>query len=51
MTAGRSLFGPAALVESGFTDNRAELVFLQNPEGKKAIVNLHVDGILEYLSQ
>ena len=41
---------PAALVECGFMDNRAELEFLRSPEGKKAIVALHVAGIVEYLN-
>ena len=31
-------------------DNRAELEFLRSPEGKKAIVALHVAGIVEYLN-
>ena len=41
---------PAALVECGFMDNRAELEFLRSPAGKKAIVALHVAGIVEYLN-
>ena len=41
---------PAALVECGFMDNRAELEFLRSPEGRKAMVNLHVAGIMEYLN-
>lgn len=40
---------PAALVECGFMDNRESLQFLVSPEGRKAIISVIVDGILEYL--
>ena len=40
---------PAVLTENGFMDSRESLRFLESPEGKKAIVALHVAGIIEYL--
>lgn len=41
---------PAALTENGFQDSQESLRFLESPAGKKAIINLHVAGILGYLS-
>lgn len=41
---------PAALVECGFMDNRAELEYLQSPEGRKAMVGVVVEGVVEFLS-
>ena len=41
---------PAALVECGFMDNRESLQFLVSPEGKKVIISVIVDGILEFVS-
>lgn len=40
---------PAVLTENGFMDSRESLRFLESPERKKAIVALHVAGIIEYL--
>jgi hypothetical protein len=31
-------------------DNREDVAFLESEEGAKIIINLHVDGILQYLS-
>lgn len=42
--------GPAVLTENLFMDNREDVAFLESEEGAKAIVGLHVDGILQYLS-
>ena len=42
---------PAVLTENLFMDNRQDVAFLESEEGAKAIVNLHVDGILQYLSK
>ena len=39
----------AALTENGFQDSRESLRFLQSTEGRKAIVALHVAGIIDYL--
>lgn len=40
---------PAVLTENLFMDNREDVAFLESEEGAKAIVSLHVDGILEYI--
>lgn len=42
---------PAVLTESLFQDNRADVEFLLSEEGKTAIVNLHVNGIINYLNK
>ena len=42
---------PAVLTENLFMDNREDVAFLESEEGSKAIVNLHVDGILQYISR
>ena len=42
---------PAVLTENLFMDNREDVAFLESEEGAKAIVNLHVDGILQYISK
>ena len=46
----RHTLAPAVLVENLFMDNPADCAFLLCPEGQQAIVNLHVDGIVRYLS-
>lgn len=40
----------AALTENGFQDSIKSLEFLESDEGKRAIVALHVDGIVSYLN-
>ena len=42
---------PAVLTENLFMDNREDVAFLESEEGAKAIVSLHVDGILQYISK
>ena len=42
---------PAVLTENLFMDNRQDVAFLESEEGARAIVNLHVDGILQHLSR
>lgn len=39
----------AALTENGFQDSVKSLQYLESDEGKRAIVALHVDGIVNYL--
>lgn len=40
---------PAVLTENLFQDNRGDVAFLLSEAGRKAIVKLHVDGIIDYL--
>ena len=40
---------PAVLTENLFQDNKEDVDFLLSPEGKKAITDLHVKGIMKYL--
>ena len=42
---------PAVLTENLFMDNREDVAFLESEEGARAIVDLHVDGILQYISK
>ena len=39
---------PAVLTENLFMDNVEDVAFLNSEEGKKAIVDLHVNGIIKY---
>jgi N-acetylmuramoyl-L-alanine amidase len=39
----------AVLTENGFMDSEVSLSFLESEEGKKAIVALHLEGIINYL--
>ena len=41
---------PAVLTESLFQDNKADVDFLTSSEGKRAIVNLHCNGVQSYLN-
>lgn len=40
---------PAVLSENGFMTNKEDLRILESKSGKQAIVDLHVEGISEYL--
>ena len=42
---------PAVLTENLFMDNREDVAFLESEEGAAAIVSLHIDGILQYLTK
>lgn len=42
---------PCVLTENLFQDNCEDVDFLLSTEGKEAIVNLHVQGILDYISK
>ena len=39
------------LPKSIFLDNKLSLAFLESEEGKKAIVALHVEGIIAYIQE
>ena len=41
---------PAVLTENFFQDSLSDIQFLQNEAGRKAIVDTHVEGIVEWLS-
>ena len=45
----RHTTAPAVLTENLFMDSHPDCTFLLSPEGQQAIVDLHVDGILQYL--
>lgn len=40
---------PAVLTENFFMDNHSDLEYLQSRAGKQAVVDTHVEGIIEYL--
>lgn len=42
---------PAVLTESLFQDNKADCDFLLSEEGTQAIVDLHVEGIINYIKK
>lgn len=41
---------PAVLTENLFQDNKDDVEYLLSDEGKRAIVKLHVDSILDYIN-
>jgi N-acetylmuramoyl-L-alanine amidase len=41
---------PAVLTENLFQDNENDVAFLLSDEGKKKIVDIHVQGILKYIN-
>ena len=47
----RNTFAAAVLTENLFFDNPQDLTFLESEEGQKAIVALHVEGIIEFLKK
>ena len=44
-------YAAAVLTENLFYDNPDDLTFLESKEGQKAIVALHVEGIINFLKQ
>ena len=46
----RHTTAPAVLTETFFMDSHGDCDFLLGEEGQEAIVNLHVDGIINYLN-
>lgn len=45
----RHTWCPAVLTESFFMDNKSDLEFIQSRAGKQAVVDTHVEGIVEWL--
>lgn len=41
---------PAVLTENLFMDNKEDVEFLLSDKGKKTIVDLHINGILDYIN-
>ena len=41
---------PAVLTENFFMDNRDDLEYIQSRAGKQAVVDTHVEGVLDYLN-
>ena len=42
---------PAVLTENGFYTNKEDLAILESCEGRRAITDLHVEGIVEHLTK
>lgn len=42
---------PAVLTENFFMDNKDDVEFLLSAEGKRKVIQVHVDGIIKYLSK
>lgn len=42
---------PAVLTENLFQDNKDDVRFLLSDEGKRAITELHVKSIIDYINQ
>lgn len=40
---------PAILTENYFQDNKEDVEYLLSDEGKRSVVNIHVEGIIKYL--
>ena len=47
----RKSWCPAVLTENFFMDSHSDLEYLQSRAGKQAIIDTHVEGIIEYLNQ
>ena len=41
---------PAVLTENFFMDNKSDLEYLHSRSGKQAVIDTHIEGIIEYLS-
>ena len=41
---------PAVLTENFFMDNKSDLEYLQSKAGKQAVVDTHIEGIIEYIN-
>ncbi len=47
----RDTYCPAVLTENLFQDNKEDVEFLLSDKGKETIVNVHYNGIINYLNQ
>ena len=41
---------PAVLTENFFQDNKEDVEYLLSQEGKQTVAQIHIDGIVKYLS-
>lgn len=46
----RDTYCPAVLTENLFQDNKEDVAYLLSEEGKKAITEIHVNGIMKFIS-
>lgn len=47
----RETLCPAVLTENLFQDNKQDVEYLLSPAGKAAVIQLHFDGIQNYLKK
>lgn len=47
----RDTYCPAVLTENLFQDNKEDVEFLLSEKGRKSIINVHVNGIIDYTTQ
>ena len=45
----RKTLCPAVLTENFFMDSQSDLEYLQSKAGKQAIIDTHIEGIVEYI--
>ena len=45
----RETYCPSVLTENLFQDNLSDVEFLLSDKGREAIINLHVEGIINYI--
>lgn len=46
----RNTLCPAVLTENLFQDNRTDVDYLLSPQGREAIINLHVNALINYVN-
>ena len=42
------IYAACVLTENGFMDSETSLTYLESNEGKKSIIALHVEGIIDF---
>lgn len=47
----RKTLCPAVLTENFFQDNKDDVAYLESTEGREAVINTHIEGIIKYLNQ
>lgn len=46
----KSTLCPAIITENFFMDNKADVEYLLSDEGKEAVINCHIEGIINYIA-